>query len=724
MKRKKGSQIRLSKVMPFFRRKGGGFQEQPTMPQSGNEEATVLLKGKQNEAATTLIRENQGKATMLLSHAQAGKVSSADIVEQNFLHISECEEIPKEDWEEEKGRCLNCMELFDEEEEICPHCKAKRNMPPKELFFLYPGVILRKRYLVGSAISWGGFGILYRAWDRKLKAVVAIKEFFPSGLVNRVPGHKELILYTGQRKEEYQRLFSRFLEEARNTAKFNNSEYIVHVFDFFEENETAYMVMEYLDGISFKEELEQAPEGRVSWQRGLEVIFPVLEALRAIHNEGIIHRDISPDNIFICKDGRIKVLDFGAARFSEDSTEKDWLKIVKMGFAPLEQYRAGEPQGPWTDLYAVGATLYKAVTGKTPEESTDREEVDSLKSPKELLPELPVYLDRAIMKVMAMIPEYRFQKVEELRRVLEQGDNKLPQDLESEIKARRRNFRISIGAVVLLLAVGLLSGAWICYHRRIEATLEGLTLSIWVCVEEGERQEEEARFTEALQEFTENYPDVLLQISYIEEDYGAKLKQALQTGTAPDLFQSGSLEQDMDGYLADLKPVEELIALEDYYFFDHYEDYYPGRTRLPLGFDMAVTYTNTLAKGDTKADTLEEFLEEEKGSYIGTIRDYYEVQEALSGYYQVGVPMENRDGKFCNEWSVNGASGQFEQEAAFRVLYYLLGENGQNALYVLSHDTLPINKAIAKVWWEVYGEMDFVKEEISELSMTKEGEGS
>jgi len=148
-------------------------------------------------------------------------------------------------------RCLNCMKEFtipsDGEKKLymCPHCRHTEGTPPKEIYHLYPGTILSGRYIIGTVLGFGGFGVTYKAWDNTLGTVVAVKEYYPTGLVQRVPGQKAVIVYEGSRRTEYYTGLNRFLDEARNMAKFSDNPNIVHVENFFEENETAYIVMEY-----------------------------------------------------------------------------------------------------------------------------------------------------------------------------------------------------------------------------------------------------------------------------------------------------------------------------------------------------------------------------------------------------------------------------------------------------------------------------------------------
>ena len=160
-------------------------------------------------------------------------------------------------------------------------------------------------------------------------------------------------------------------------AKFQDEPNIVHIYDCFEANNTAYIVMEYLEGESVKELL--AREGKISTDQALDIVLKVAAALKKVHKEGIIHRDIAPDNIYILKNGDVKVLDFGAARYATTKHSKSLSVIIKPGYAPEEQYRSRGDQGPWTDVYALAATFYKMVTGVTPEDAMERSVKDFLK---------------------------------------------------------------------------------------------------------------------------------------------------------------------------------------------------------------------------------------------------------------------------------------------------------------------------------------------------------
>ena len=210
-------------------------------------------------------------------------------------------------------QCKNCFGHYEDVSlSVCPHCGFEPGAPIGEVFYLYPGTVLNNRYSIGQVLGFGGFGITYKAWDAKLQTIVALKEYYPTGIVNRTPGTRNVVLFAGNRVKEFDHGLERFVDEAKNMAKFSSHKNIVNVFEYFQENNTAYIVMEFLDGITLSAFLQT---NTVPQETAIEITLSVAAALRDIHESGIIHRDVSPDNIFICHNGNIKLIDFGAARF-------------------------------------------------------------------------------------------------------------------------------------------------------------------------------------------------------------------------------------------------------------------------------------------------------------------------------------------------------------------------------------------------------------------------
>lgn len=269
-----------------------------------------------------------------------------------------------------KKRCMGCMHVYSEGYDVCPHCGYVDGTQAEEAVYMQPGTLLHDRYIMGKVIGSGGFGTTYIGWDGKLEQRVAIKEYLPSEFSTRMPGRSMITVMSGEKAEQFHSGLEKFIDEAKRLAGFQNEAGIVRVFDSFEENGTAYIVMEYLDGETLTSWLEH--EGIIDEDTAVEMLMPVMETLKIVHEKGIIHRDIAPDNIFITKSGEVKLIDFGAARFATTTHSRSLSVIIKQGYSPEEQYNSRGDQGPWTDVYAVGAVLYKMITGKTPPDALDR----------------------------------------------------------------------------------------------------------------------------------------------------------------------------------------------------------------------------------------------------------------------------------------------------------------------------------------------------------------
>ena len=306
--------------------------------------------------------------------------------------------------------CLNCMNIKTNSD-ACEHC-GHSSVVDSYAHHLTPGTVLNRRYMVGHAIGEGGFGITYIGRDIKLDMIIAVKEYYPNGYTNRNNDASLDVTVTGNSNIDFfKKGKEKFIKEARVLAKFSGNKSIVDVRDFFEENNTAYIVMEYVDGLTLRDYLKNNNKFEVSdlFRR----MVPLCEALKKVHKSGLIHRDISPDNIMILKDGSLKLMDFGAARDVNFEDKKSLSIILKPGYAPEEQYRSRGKQGPWTDIYAICATIYKCITGLTPDDSMERVFSDELKRPSELGIEISAQQEDALMKGMAIYQKDRFLNIDE-----------------------------------------------------------------------------------------------------------------------------------------------------------------------------------------------------------------------------------------------------------------------------------------------------------------------
>lgn len=271
------------------------------------------------------------------------------------------------------------------------------------------GTVLAGQYIVEKVLGQGGFGITYEAVDYKTSERVAVKEFFPDAMATRT-NHTTVLPFSGERGENYEYGKTCFLQEAETLAQFIGNENIVRIHSYFEENGTAYFVMDFIEGTSFDDYLRQQG-GKISYEEAAGILVPVMDALSVVHSRGIVHRDVTPDNIYITKEGVVKLLDFGAARYSLGDQSRSLDIILKHGFAPKEQYTRRGKQGPYTDIYALGATFYFALTGKRPPDSVERLDEDDLVPPSSLGVQISAAAEDAILKALSVQPADRFQNM-------------------------------------------------------------------------------------------------------------------------------------------------------------------------------------------------------------------------------------------------------------------------------------------------------------------------
>lgn len=628
-------------------------------------------------------------------------------------------------------RCLNCMKEYEEEFEVCPYCGFVRGTKPKESYHLQPGMVLAGKYIIGTVIGFGGFGVIYRAWDRNLETVVALKEYYPTTFLSRITGEKQVNVYDKKNLQAFEKGKKEFLEEARNMAKFNAHPNIIHVYDFFEENGTAYFVMEYLDGCNLKTfmQISRKRGTPMSVDTALEITQSVLSALKETHTAKIIHRDIKPGNIFVCKDGKIKVIDFGAARFSDSETEKTRTIIITPGYAPAEQYQTKSKQGPFTDIYAVAAVLYEMLTGIKPDESINRKIEDLVVEPRKLNQDVPAHINSAVMRALAIQPEIRFQTVDQFSRAL--ISEKEVRDAKKEIRFRKRRRIIRIAGIFLMLAAGCAVCAWQYLKIRKEAILSPAVISIWVPYAQDELKADKEQLIQSMaDEYLQNNENISVEITAIAtEKYKETLQNALDDGNAPVLFDSSCLGTEYYEKLSDLHKLLKfsLFQPEDYYLLDVYQEYYPSCKQFPIAFNVPILYTNALTYQAEEMDemiqhSLENFLNQKTASYIGGIQDYKEVQEKLSGVYEITFPddLEGIEGSFEELWSISASATEDEYAAAIRLLYYFLSETSQDYLTVQNDCHLPLNRNIMQVYLDVNSDFEGMEEYVEKLKFVGE----
>ncbi len=307
--------------------------------------------------------------------------------------------------------CLICKKTI--ENATCPYCGYEETTEYDPHHLLAGTYLSSGKYSVGNVVGAGGFGVTYSAWDHALDRHVAVKEYMPGEFSTRMPGNTFITVYGGEKAEQFASGMDKFLDESRKLAKFTETPGIVQIYDCFQENNTAYIVMEYLEGETLAERIDR--EGKIPVKEAVDIMIPVLDALDTVHAEGIIHRDIAPNNIFFTNDGKVKLLDFGAARSATGTHSKSLTVLYKEGYTAEEQYRSRGEQGTWTDVYAAAATLYKAITGITPEGAMERRLDDKLKAPSKTGIKIAGNVDTAIMNALNVSVKKRTQTAGQFR---------------------------------------------------------------------------------------------------------------------------------------------------------------------------------------------------------------------------------------------------------------------------------------------------------------------
>lgn len=279
-------------------------------------------------------------------------------------------------------------------------------------YILPKGFVLKGRYYVIKLLGQGGFGITYLAKDTIMDQQVCIKELFISGSSTR--GERLTVQSQAMGDFSFDDFKNRFIDEAKQLSKFDHP-YIVKVTDIFEANNTAYFAMEYAKGDTLKEYVQQ--KGALNIHEALPIMTKLLRAVEEVHNKGMLHRDIKPDNIILKPNRDIVLIDFGSARAFGEGQTITQTALLTPGYAPLEQYSLKAKRGVFSDIYALGATMYFLLTGQKPFAATDRV-TEKMPAPHELNANITSQVSSAIMLAMELKKEDRFQRIDEFRMAL------------------------------------------------------------------------------------------------------------------------------------------------------------------------------------------------------------------------------------------------------------------------------------------------------------------
>lgn len=604
--------------------------------------------------------------------------------------------------------CYGCFQEKLTESPICPHCgfRAEEEQP----FLALPmGTLLNGRYMTGKVLGVGGFGITYLCYDLTLEIKVAIKEYMPSGLATR-HSNKYSVALTGRDQATFLKGMERFLDEARLLAKLQNTPNIVSVQNYFKENNTAYFVMEYIDGMSLKAYLA-SQGGKIPYDQALTILLPVMQALTQVHSLNLTHRDISPDNISITSKGESKLLDFGAARFSIED-DKSVSVILKHGYAPEEQYFSKGNQGPWTDVYAMGATLYRCVTGELPPDSIMRVHNDTLKKPSELGFSLPTCVEQSILKALAVKSEDRFTTMAAFIEGLtgktvsihshtttSLGDHTAGGIGEKQwlwTKLRNKPLSIRILALVLCIAVIAL-GVWkaaVGIHTLIDVKSDpgsGATI-----------QEPEGVGNIAFQDYTQDYLNISMGIpeGYTEAEPGSG---AFSSADGNSTLQIGFYDKAAGFPVYTLSDVEENA--------EKYVRYYLGLLK-----STSITKQEILGLGYRTIGSLNAYLiqfsaTESGGTTMDFLAAFIECQNGFGCYNLIGsYPRGDKEAQAeiyaaLDSFRANGPAGTiyqrfYDERIPFQFLYW--EDKGETVINVAGENQLEISNS--KIDMEIYSQ--------------------
>ncbi len=432
--------------------------------------------------------------------------------------------------------CINCFKETGGEQ-VCMHCGFLQTDRPRQACHLFPKTILNNRYIIGTVVNNGGFGVVYKAYDMKLETIVAIKELLPTqnGIVTRMDNDPRVIPLDEEKAQRFAYLKEKFLAEARTIAQFYDCDSIVRVKDFFEANDTAYYVMEYLDGITLSQYIKMY-SGPMDSNSAIGIIKPIMEAVNVIHSANIVHRDISPDNIFITEDNRIKLIDFGEACVNESVSIDN--VVLKPGFSPPEQYNTEDKAVFGCDIYSIGAVLYFMVTGERPQESIDRLKKDNLQLPSKKGVKIDSNVEKAIMKAMALRDSTRFKNVKDFILAIEGKKTVLSPEGEKKLKKT-----ISAITVVFVTAI-VLAGVLVTYFIQKSNSLipdEETSIEVWY-VENGDENQFEnwSKIADDFAQYTAQQKDgkkVDVVFKGVKaSEYAEQYEKAKDEGDAPDVY--------------------------------------------------------------------------------------------------------------------------------------------------------------------------------------------
>lgn len=313
-----------------------------------------------------------------------------------------------------EGLCMNCMKKIGDSK-VCPYCNHSNDTPQLSPYLPHR-TIVGDRYVIGNVIEDAGDSVTYIAFDIERKEVVEVREFLPDSITKRSENGTKLLVKHSE-ADFYMECLDEFLELYRKLARMRGLSALIVILDIFEENNTAYAVIEHMEGaVSLRDYLLLSEGGYISWEEARVLFMPVLSTLSTLHSEGIIHRGISPTTFYVCSDHKMRIKGFSISEGRNTNT--GITPEIFAGYAPVEQFGVDVPEGPWTDIYAFAAVLYRALIGTTPIDSMERMQNDRMMVPAKFAEQIPAYVINALINALQIMPEDRTKTVEQFREEL------------------------------------------------------------------------------------------------------------------------------------------------------------------------------------------------------------------------------------------------------------------------------------------------------------------
>lgn len=593
------------------------------------------------------------------------------------------------------------------------HCRKSESTKPKQPFHLVPGTMLNKKYNMGRSIGSGGSAIIYKAYDTVWGRMVAVKEFYPRGYVNRRPGETNVSICTGNSSEDYDQWKGKFIEEAQKIASLNEKkedviqEDIIKVFDCIEENQTVYIIMEYVEAPLLRDKLK---EERMTEETACVYMTALLKALEKVHRHGIVHADVSPDNIFITGMDSVKLFDFGISGFLGDDFGDD--PLGKPGYAPPEQYDRKSKFAVCMDIYAAGAVFYEMITGKRPIDAKQRLEKDTLKKPREYGVSVSAEIEKTILRALSLRPQKRFPSVQAFQRAIARKD----------LKKRA----IPVAAVVV--AAGMMIASQIISTDKSKlnfADLKSEKLSVWLCAEEKTGEKLSEMLTESIQkEWKQLTADVKV---FSRETYVDQLMDAAKKDKLPDVFCTDGIPA--AEYCEELSDLMDSMELSSYLYLERLageEEIY----ELPTALQVGTVYINR-----EKENQIPKYYDYSGLWEQGQRLEFADEPDALAKFADVKTPvsllagdlsaMEKveeatvkkipsvdfaalpilKEGKVTanlkNNYGVKKSGDKNRNLAGMALLSMLFSDGIQSAYYMNNEEGIPLNKTILEHYKEM-----------------------